>query len=107
MDLLQEERPRPIDGGQTETDMFLKVLKLLKEVGVTLTEQIDHFQNGVLVSTVLQPRPKEILVALHRGMEARHKAIDGFEIIVKNKRPSSGRVELRDMVQLLLSKVGG
>lgn len=107
MNLFQEERPSPIDCSETETDMFLKVLKLMKEVWVILPELLDHFYNGVLVFTTLQPIPDELLVTLNCGMEAGHKAINSVKIIVKDICPLGSSIQLRNMVELLLGKVTG
>lgn len=107
MNLFQEERPSPIDCSETETDMFLEDLELIKEVGVILPELIDHYYNGVLVFTTLQPIPNELLVTLNRVMEAGHEAINSVKIIVKDICPLGSSIQLRNMVELLLGKVIG
>lgn len=67
IDVLEKQRPGPVNGVEAETYLLIKFIEKLKEIGVALAQLFKHLLDGMLVfSTPLQSQPNEMLVTLHR-----------------------------------------
>lgn len=66
-DVLEKQRPSPVDGVKAEAYMLIKFVEKVQEIGVALAQLFEHLLNGMLVlSASLQSQPNQILVTLHR-----------------------------------------
>lgn len=104
-DLVEEVISGFVDSSKAYAYMFLKVVELVKKIGVVYTQMFHNFMDGVNVPTPFQSKSYKLPVALNCSIQPGNKAVYGIKMIVKDTGSSGNGIKLILTSQVFLLEI--